>query len=339
MERRKNKIANKRKSLRQKMNEFVLDLKYLELKLLGKYATTYCYFLPREVQIEVTTICNLMCSWCEVSKRKVKATQQIEMDVIKPLIKSSKGVNSIRFVGVGETLLYKDIVEIVKFSKKYIPNVSVVTNGTFLDKSMIKQLGEAGLSSIAISIDGGDEDMCIRTKGESLHKVLESIKNITELTNIKVDVWSILCKENFESLKKLPGLLKPVGVDRLSFHHLEGSYETTGFHRLEEDSQSVKEFIDYMTIKRNELKINIYLDYLLIKKNNLRIFDMCLHPFSVAVFNVNGLLSQCCMLRSGLKEIDILSLRQAWNSKEMRNFRLNLIKKRYPQSCQACGYK
>lgn len=101
---------------------------------------------------EVTLSCVCHCRHCDLGGIKKNEKQMKPKDFskiifdLKPLVVQLSG---------GEPLLRKDIVEIVKASKKFgnLPYVILVTNGALLTKEKYIALREAGVDQFSVSLD------------------------------------------------------------------------------------------------------------------------------------------------------------------------------------------
>jgi len=117
---------------------------------------------------------------CEVSKNSTSEESELSTDKVKDIVMQIRdmGINHIIFSG-GEPLLRKDLVEIIKFShENNIQMVDLITNATMLDKGIMEELIEAGLTHIGISIDGlSQTSSSIRGQGV-FEKVVKNIDNI-----------------------------------------------------------------------------------------------------------------------------------------------------------------
>lgn len=120
---------------------------------------------PLIVQIFDIYTCNLACKFCHfgLSKEKrpklsTKAVMSLEL--FKKVIDEMQGfkqkIKLLRFCGAGESLLDKNIVEMIRYaSKKQIAEkVELITNAVLLTPKMSTDLINAGLSRIRISIYG-----------------------------------------------------------------------------------------------------------------------------------------------------------------------------------------
>lgn len=119
----------------------------------------------RSVQINPTELCNRTCSFCPRHDKKIYKNQNkhISIETIKNLcigLKELNFKNRIGFVGFGEPLLCKTIIESIKTVKDLIPDIEyleVNTNGDKLTKDIIKKLFDVGCSHISISMYDSDK--------------------------------------------------------------------------------------------------------------------------------------------------------------------------------------
>jgi sulfatase maturation enzyme AslB (radical SAM superfamily) len=152
---------------------------------------------PLHVDIELASICNLQCPMCYTIspefKEKVNTTR-MDFELYKKLIDecASSGVYSIRLSLRGESFLHKRILDCVRYAKeKGIKEVSTLTNGVRLDEEMFKDIMDAGIDWITISIDGVGETY------EQIRKPAKFDRTVEKITN-------------FEKIKKAAGRVKPV---------------------------------------------------------------------------------------------------------------------------------
>ena len=108
---------------------------------------------PRLAQLVVTRRCNLACGYCneydKVSAPVPAADIKARVDRLAEL-----GLLFLEYTG-GETLLHPDIVELVRYGSSYrFEERWIITNGYLLSERLVKQLNDAGLTHLQISIDG-----------------------------------------------------------------------------------------------------------------------------------------------------------------------------------------
>jgi radical SAM protein with 4Fe4S-binding SPASM domain len=120
---------------------------------------------PYLVQIFPIYACNFRCKYCHHSIPKEDrgfVTDCLIMDFelyekcIHDLAQFPEKIKTLRFVGMGEPLLHKDIVRMVQSAKeKDVANtIEILTNGSLLAPELSDQLIDAGLDRLVISLQG-----------------------------------------------------------------------------------------------------------------------------------------------------------------------------------------
>lgn len=133
------------------------------------------------LRISVTDRCNLRCKYCmpEDGINKVDHHNILRNEEIVEIVKAGRelGINKVRLTG-GEPLIRKGIVDLISDISKIegIDDLAITTNG-YLLKELGKDLYNAGLKRINISIDSLREDRYRKiTRGGDLNTVIEGIK-------------------------------------------------------------------------------------------------------------------------------------------------------------------
>ena len=124
------------------------------------------------LRISVTQRCNFRCIYCHREGQLFDSNVELSAEEIKRIVSiaASLGVYSVKLTG-GEPLLRKDIVEIVRgiSSIPGIKDISMTTNGFFL-KEYAKQLKDAGLSRVNVSLDTLNAEKFKFITGVDAHK-------------------------------------------------------------------------------------------------------------------------------------------------------------------------
>jgi cyclic pyranopterin phosphate synthase len=133
------------------------------------------------LRVSVTDRCNLRCQYCipEDGVEKVTHEDILTLEEIDTLISHfvALGITKVRITG-GEPLVRKGIISLIqKISRhKEIVDLALTTNGILL-KDMAKDLKEAGLLRVNISLDTLNPDKYREmTRGGNLEEVLEGIE-------------------------------------------------------------------------------------------------------------------------------------------------------------------
>ncbi|RKD27308.1 radical SAM additional 4Fe4S-binding SPASM domain-containing protein [Caminicella sporogenes DSM 14501] len=158
---------------------------------------------PTSLNIEVTYNCNMNCEHCMVDYSQKKVNEISFNDIDNILLQMDKlNINVLTITG-GEPLLKKDLVlyTVKKCSEKNI-DVTLLTNGFLFDINTIKELHEAGLNKVQISLDSVYEHKHdkIRNKPGSYKKVLSSISNLKKYNVKEVALSMTITQKNFDEV-------------------------------------------------------------------------------------------------------------------------------------------
>ena len=128
----------------------------------------------RDLRISLLDQCNFRCTYCMPESKYhekyqfLKRHERMTHDEIVRLtsIATKLGVSKVRLTG-GEPLLDKNIVDLVKKLSRieHIDDLALTTNATLL-KPIAKNLAEAGLHRVTISLDSIDEEIFRELNGD-----------------------------------------------------------------------------------------------------------------------------------------------------------------------------
>lgn len=171
------------------------------------------------LRISVTDRCNLRCRYC-MPEEGVQLLEHSEILTYDEIIRvcsifAELGVSKIKLTG-GEPLVRKDLNVLLKSIKniKGIKDVTLTTNGVLL-KEQIKDLADAGLNAVNISLDTLDKEQykCV-TRRDKMDQALEGIYEALKYPDIKVKVNCVIMPgKNDEQWVKLASLSETLPVD------------------------------------------------------------------------------------------------------------------------------
>jgi len=183
------------------------------------------------LQIRPTTVCNMKCPFCSTAANSLKIHPRnfiVDKDYlvawIKEVINYLEGIDVAHIDSVGDPTTYSDLIPLIKEIKKLkVKTISMVTNGVLLNN--IKELKEAGLDKVNISIHTLNKEKGKLLFGKDSYDVDKVIKNIKELLKNKLEVWlTPVYIQNFneadiEDLIELSKELKcNIGIQKYEFH-------------------------------------------------------------------------------------------------------------------------
>lgn len=173
-----------------------------------------------KVYIEPTSDCNLNCKTC-VRHSWDEEMGNMKLDVYRKLIEELKDFNSLErvsFWGIGEPLYHPKIAEMVGLVSELGVKTQMITNALLLTEEKSKDLLEAGLDSIVVSVDGtSPETMADIRSGADLAQVIENVKNFRRLRDkmkrdVEIGIEYVIMKSNVDELKDLRRLAFDLGA-------------------------------------------------------------------------------------------------------------------------------
>jgi len=176
---------------------------------------------PTFVGWNVLFNCNAVCSFCDThelhKQLKREMTTEEAMSIVKQL--GEAGTWHLSLTG-GETLLRKDLPEIIKEAKKYHMFVNVNTNGALLEKKA-KRLVDSGLDSLIISLDSDEPEIHdtarkIPRLSESIFKGIEAVREARKGNESpEIVLRMVVSKQNYESIDRYIEKFQHI-VDKIS---------------------------------------------------------------------------------------------------------------------------
>ncbi len=142
---------------------------------------------PAELLIEPTNHCNLACLTCPHSRMK-RSRGVMSLGLFKRLADQADelDIRNIKLAGLGEPLLDRDIAEKIAYAKKKNICVKMYTNGMLLTEEKARQLVEAGIDEMLVSIDGGTPAVQERIrKGSSFSRIQENLGHMARIRQQK----------------------------------------------------------------------------------------------------------------------------------------------------------
>lgn len=143
----------------------------------------------KSMRISITDKCNFRCTYCMPAEGLpwLKKAEILSYEEIERLarVAVSIGIEQIRLTG-GEPLVRRDVPELVHKLRQIegLRSLSITTNGILL-KQQAKQLAEAGLTRVNVSLDSlVREKFAQLTRRDQLDRVLEGLEEVEKYPTI-----------------------------------------------------------------------------------------------------------------------------------------------------------
>lgn len=154
--------------------------------------------------VNITSLCNMECPYCF---RVGNTLQDMSIDKFRLYLEKliTYGCQTICITG-GEPLLNKDWREFLKLSKEKGLKVILSTNGVLLniDDDALKYI-----DVLSIPLDGGEEEINARTRGNNHFQLIYEIINKYKINkyNFCLKINTVITQFNLKSLNELAELL------------------------------------------------------------------------------------------------------------------------------------
>lgn len=232
---------------------------------------------PLSLDLEQNATCNLSCVMCPMGSKNYQNPMadhpMMDMDLYRSLIDEgeSYALPAMTFGFLSEPLLRRDVADMVAYARqKGVMDIRLGTNATMLTKTRSRELIDAGLTRLEVSIDAATP---------------ETFAKIRRGANFHIVTGNVLA---FLELRKSQGAAFP--LLRMSFLRT-GLNERElddflGFWRGKADFFSIQEMVYYETadIKPHQTAA---------KKKSAKKFA-CPEPFQRVIVRSNGDVHPCC---------------------------------------------
>jgi len=274
---------------------------------------------PLLVQVDLTEVCNLSCSFCAISKRGRKS---IPFEDVVYLIELCRRWDAaLELTGGGEPLLHPQFNRIAEKILESELEFGVVTNGTKL-KDYYKLLRHA--TWVRISLDAASSETFHRIKGRdywTFFEILEGIKQLRDIGGPTVGVSFVISPLNESEIEAAVQLAESLGC-----HYIRFTSDVTTWYLSEQARGNLQiakmydrpEFKVFIRIFQSSPRASVQRCYLHLLKLTLGV-DSQFYPCCVTKYSS---LWKICSLRSN----------------ELNKLRKTMFETLIPQNCPYCPF-
>lgn len=200
------------------------SIKLCELSL--EFPLSSLNYSPLEIQVELTTHCNIQCVMC-TRPYVIDRPKHLHHNVISKLLPLFSGAVKVIPFGAGEPLLHPQFKEVVEHAKHCRAQVTFNTNGMLLNEGLSKSFVSLGVNLITFSLDAVKEETykAIR-RGSNYSKVMGNLATLVRLKkehNSKLPMIGLAFVpmiNNFREIPELFYLASKLGVRYIFFETL-----------------------------------------------------------------------------------------------------------------------
>lgn len=185
-----------------------------------------------QLQVEMTSRCNLRCRTCLYSRFEDQwVPQEMDAEVFAALLEVAPQAEGIHLQGWGESLLRNDLPESVAAVKAAGSTPTLSTNGTIMTSALAKALIDAGIGSMTFSLAGPDRRSQELLRGAgTFSKATAGIRCFHRQRSGQspaLMVNYLLTPHNIKHLPRALALCARLGVDTLVATHLSHDVTAT----------------------------------------------------------------------------------------------------------------
>ncbi len=173
-------------------------------------------------QVELTTRCPLSCRMCIREEAEGWLSGDMRIEDFRKILPYLRNVETVVLEGWGESLLHKDIIQIIRLVKKEGSKAGFVTSGRVLNSEYISELINAGVDFIGFSFSGTTPltHNSIRLNSD-LRSLMENIQTFNRIKaergteNPRLHIIFLMVKDNISEIPSLPRFAKDIGIEEI----------------------------------------------------------------------------------------------------------------------------
>lgn len=187
-------------------------------------------YVPLVVSWNVTAKCNLKCAHCYINAKDTKLPNELSTEGAKMLIHQIIEVSRpLLILSGGEPLLREDIYEIIRYGADRGLRMGMGSNGILIDDEVSRRLKDAGMETVAISLDSSIPDRHDEFRGVKgcWDHAVNAIKALKK-SRIQVQVNCTVTPQNYDEIDNIMSLAEDLSVENFHLFFLVPTGRGTG---------------------------------------------------------------------------------------------------------------
>jgi MoaA/NifB/PqqE/SkfB family radical SAM enzyme len=186
---------------------------------------------PRELMVFVTRRCNLRCTMCpfvQPTRHAPGAYGDIDPRDFGTFVDRYRAARTIGLVG-GEPFLHPELFELISLAAARRLEVSVSTNGLFLDPSTVERLLDSPLAALNVSLDAPTAELYAQRRagsGAQFSRIVAGIERLAEARERRgsgrpaIIMSYVTGLGTVAGMKEYIALAERLGADQVSFQNV-----------------------------------------------------------------------------------------------------------------------
>ncbi len=322
---------------------------------------------PVCLYLEVTNRCNLLCTTCPRTYAELEPPADMSWALFTRIVDQLPDISRAVLHGVGEPMLVRELPRMVRYLKDRGAYVLFNTNGTLLTPGKGRELAEAGLDELRVSLDAADAATYLQVRGKNFFdRILRNVRAFATmqqregLERPRLSMWLTGLRETVEQLPAFVRVAHQAGVKEVYLQRLVFfEQESVGLARPDQalfEKMSAEEsgHLDDAASLAASLGMSFSASGAasepgasLRRADDPNPWSLCRRPWSVMYFTANGRALPCCIApfsQRGYENYTLgdatrETLREIWNGPAYQSFREALLSDAPPDACASCGQR
>jgi MoaA/NifB/PqqE/SkfB family radical SAM enzyme len=320
---------------------------------------------PVCLYLETTNRCNLLCTTCPRTFEDLEPPADMSWELFTSIVDQFPRIARVVLHGVGEPMMVRALPRMIRYLKDRGVYVLFNTNGTLLTQRAGRELSDAGLDELRISLDAASPETFALVRGRDLFaRILRNIRAFTGLqselkrTTPRVSLWLTGLKETIAELPAFVRLAHDIGVPEVYLQRLVYFPKGQGLARpesalFEQVNASEQACIREAEALAHSLGITFNASGATEPATSLRQqrdrqpWSLCRRPWTLMYFTAHGKALPCCIAPFSMRGYSSFTLgdatqqtlRDIWNGARYQEFRSALLSEHPPGACASCGLR
>lgn len=321
--------------------------------------------LPQILYLEVTNRCNLKCRTCIQFRGMKEEPRDLSWEEIEEIVDQIAELKRVVLHGIGEPLLNRELVKIIRSLKERGVYVLFNSNATLLSPDWAEGLIACGLDEFRVSLDAATEYTYARIRdSETFFKVVNNIETLLQKrkagnrSNPRVSAWMVGTRENVADLPELIVLASRIGIDEVYLQRLVHPVDGPGRglarreKAISRPSNEIAGILRKSRVLSRQLRVPLMASGMVSPSESLRSkpketapWQSCKRPWEVTYITAWANVLPCCIAPFSTWDYESLiqgnlfeqTIDQVWMGEKYREFRRKLQSSDPPGCCIGCG--